>query len=227
MKKTFASLFRRPAETGPLDESSHPKSYFTQVFLRNYWGGKLSKSGPGSEGEPAKQKVAILKQIITGYKVFSVLDLGCGDFYWMQEIAPLVGRYHGVDVVEPLIDANRKRFGGAQVSFQRIDLSDPRQQQSLLLRNVDLVVCLDVLGHLLNKEVDSLMRFIFYDVQARFFLVTNRREEGSVDYLKREKTRFEGIDIEQHPLFLERHPRRLKQIPGLYPNDFFVLYELT
>jgi hypothetical protein len=58
-------------------------------------------------------------------------------------------------------------------------------------------------------------------------MVTNRREVGSSDYLKREKNRSQGIDIEQHPFFIERSPTRLKQVSGLFPKDVFDLYRLA
>ena len=159
--------------------------------------------------------------------ITSILDLGCGDLYWMKEIIPLIEYYHGIDVVKRLVKQNKELYGGQKVTFQCLDLSNAKHQKRLTVRVVDLIVCLDVFGHLLNSEVDSLLEFILYEITARFFLVTNRREPGSLDYLNHEKTRNEGIDLEQHPLFVKRQPNRLKQIPGLYPNDFFELYDLT
>ena len=92
-----------------LDES---KEYFTKVYMQNSWGGMLSRSGPGSEGDYASQKVELLKEIITEYGINSILDIGCGDLYWMKEIVPLLGNYHGVDVVEELVKVNKKQFEG-------------------------------------------------------------------------------------------------------------------
>jgi hypothetical protein len=105
-------------------------------------------------------------------------------------------------------------------------LSDPEQQKQLLLRQVDLVVCFDVFGHLLNAEVDSMLSCIFDHLDASFLLVSNRRDAHSMDYLRREKTRNEGIDLERHRLFAGRHPNRMKEIPALCLNDFFDLYKL-
>ena len=141
-------------------------------------------------------------------------------------LGPLVDRYHGVDIVDSVIKANQEQFADGHVSFQCLDLSVPDQQKQLRLTQTDLVVCLDVFGHLLNPEVDSLLGFIIDDLDARLFLVTNRRDAHSMEYLCREKTRNEGIDLEQHRLFLQHHPNRLKQTPALGPNDFFDLYDL-
>jgi len=227
MKRLLLSLLRWSPIARPSTESNQPKNYFTQVYLENSWGGEVSRSGPGSEGAFAAQKVDLIRETMAYTGASSILDLGCGDFHWMKEIITATHRYHGVDVVNKLVKKNKKQFGGPNISFQCLDLSDPAEQRRLSLRQADLVVCLDVIGHLLNNEVNSLLRFIFYDIAAKFFLVSNRREAGSGDYLRREKTRLEGIDIEQHPLFIERHPKRVKQFPALYPNDVFDLYDLT
>jgi hypothetical protein len=65
----------------------------------------------------------------------------------------------------------------------------------------DLVTALDVFGHMLNAEVDGLLHFILNESGTRLFLVTNRRDATSQDYLKREKTRHEGIDLTSHTRF--------------------------
>ncbi len=210
-----------------LDELGEPKEYFSKVYVQNLWGGILSRSGPGSEGDFANQKIKVLTEIIADYEINSILDIGCGDFYWMKEIAPLLDHYHGIDVVDDLVINNKKQYEGAKVSFQSIDVSKPDDQKLLNVRKVDLVTCLDVIGHLLNDEIDSLLSFILCDLEIKFLVVTNRREAASAYYLKRAKTRHEGIDLEQHPLFLKRKPVLLKQVPGLFPNDFFQLYSLV
>lgn len=203
-----------------------PQEFFTSVYRDNCWKGQASRSGPGSEGDFAIQKLKLLREVFSSLSITSVLDLGCGDFHWMKELARSVPRYHGVDVVESMIQKNQEQFGNAQITFQCLDVTDPTQQRQLLVKEVDLVICLDVFGHLLTREVDSLVSFILHGLRAKLFLVTNRREAGSTDYLRREKSRCEGIDLEQHPLFLTTRPKRLRQFPALYPQDFFDLYQL-
>lgn len=208
------------------EDSLSPREFFTTIYRDNCWNGQSSRSGPGSEGDFAAQKIKLLREVLSSFSITSILDLGCGDCHWMKELARFVPRYHGVDVVESMIQQNQKLFGNAQVTFQCLDVTDPNQQQSLLLKDADLVLCLDVFGHLLSREVDSLLTFILHGLKSRLFLVTNRREAGSADYLRREKSRSEGIDIEQHPLLLTTQPKRLHQFPALYPKDFFDLYQL-
>jgi hypothetical protein len=226
MRNFLKTLVRRFRGAKPPGDALKPRDYFSQVFKRNSWGGRQSKSGPGSEGAFAQQKITLIKDMMTGYGVSSILDFGCGDFSWMAEVAPGLGRYHGVDVVKKLTDKNTRRFGSPTISFQCLDLSDPAEQRLLAVKNADLLTCFDVFGHLLNREVDSLLQFIFSGCAVKFILVTNRRDAESARYLVREKSRFEGIDLERHPLFIERRPQRLKRVPGLYPDDYFDLYRL-
>jgi hypothetical protein len=225
MKSLLLSL-RRFRTTRLRAALSQPKDYFTHTYLHNSWRGQVSRSGQGSEGAFALQKVRIIQEVSAQLQISRILDFGCGDFYWMKEVVTSAYHYHGVDIVNKLVEINDRQFGAPNVSFQCLDLTNQRDQSQLSMRQADLVVCLDVFGHLLNNEVSSLLRFILCDLDITYFLVTNRREAGSTDYLWREKTREEGIDLEVHPLFIERHPTRLKQIPALYPNDFFDLYEL-
>ena len=221
------SLWYRSAQRLFLKESAHPKDYFGTIYSRNLWGGRNSKSGLGSEGAFARQKIELLEELRRTYAIRSILDLGCGDFNWMKDFVGRLDRYHGVDIVPDLIAANQARYGSERVSFQCIDLSNRSEQPKIAISRPDLVICFDVFGHLLNNEVDALLDFILNGLQAKYFLVTNRRVAGSTEYLQRAKTRLEGIDLEVHPLFKRRAPRRVRQSPGVYPDDFFDLYALN
>ena len=225
IKRVFGRFLRRFGAGMPEDFVA-PKEYFTEIYDNRVWRGRFSKSGPGSEGEFAAEKIRILQNIVRDFEISSILDIGCGDFYWMKEVAPLLKRYHGVDVVESVIHANNERFGDERITFQCLDLTDRSQQQQLSYRRPDLVMCLDIFGHLLTKEVTGLLRFILQDMDPCRLWVSNRRDAHSADYLEREKTRNQGIDIEKHPLFRERCPRRLFQQQVLATSDFLDLYDL-
>lgn len=204
------------------------RRFFDQVYRRNTWGGKASRSGTGSEGAFAEQKIALLAAIIEEFRVASQLDIGCGDFYWMRQVAPRLDRYLGVDLVDAMIQRNEREHGSDRVHFLRADLGErgPERGRVAAAGPFDLVSALDVFGHMLNAEVDGLLDFILNESAARLFLVTNRRDATSRDYLQRQKTRHEGIDLTAHPLFVRRAPRCLRQVPALYPADSFDLYAL-
>jgi hypothetical protein len=211
-----------------VDRGQSNQRFFDQVYRRNTWGGKASRSGKGSEGDFADEKIALLVGTIEEFGIATQLDIGCGDFHWMQKVAPRLDRYLGVDLVEPMLEQNRLAYGSDRVQFLRADLSKrgPQRGSVAAAGPFDLLTALDVFGHMLNAEVDGLLDFVLNESGARFFLVTNRRDATSLDYLKREKTRHEGIDLTGHPAFVRRAPRCLRHVPALYPGDSFDLYGL-
>lgn len=212
----------------PFDREKNNQRFFDQVYRSNFWGGGASRSGAGSEGAFADQKVDLLLSIIEEFEVTRQLDIGCGDFHWMRRVVARLDGYVGVDLVAAMIEQNAREHGSDRVVFLRADLSQLGAERSRVVAAgpFDLVTALDVFGHMLNAEVDGLLDFILNESGARLFLVTNRRDGTSRNYLQRPKTRHEGIDLTAHPLFVQRAPRCVRQVPALYPGDSFDLYEL-
>ncbi|GEM_PF-3428348 len=224
MKRIFKTL-KKKLKGIPSEEAS-PKKFFSAVYKHNLWHGKESLSGTGSEGSFATQKILLLERIINEKNIQSILDLGCGDLYWMVKVIPGLQQYHGVDVVESVIKQNTAAHGAENVHFQCLDLSAKRDQDKLAIRSCDLIICFDVLGHMLNEEIERFLHFIFYDLDARYILLTNRRDEGSELYLQRPKSRHEGINIQEHPIFKKHELAPVWKEKAEYPGDFFELYEL-
>jgi hypothetical protein len=113
---------------------------FERIFASNLWGAS-SRSGIGSE----LSSTATLRERLPGFLadlgVRTVLDLPCGDFSWLSTL-DLSVEYIGGDIVESLVDGNRRRFGRPDRQFVRLDLTaDP-------LPPSDLVLCRDCLVHL-------------------------------------------------------------------------------
>jgi len=218
LKKVY-EMFTRPGDR------SDPRNYFTWVYRHHAWGGERSRSGPGSEGAFAAQKIEVVNSILHDFEIRSVLDLGCGDFFWMREVMKDVDRYLGIDVVSSLVDENKRKYASGSVSFQCLDLSDIAEQARLAEKSFDLAICFDVIGHLLNDEVDRLLSFVIEELDIRYFLVTNRHDAQSERYLVRPKTRHEGINIQKHPLFARLHAMPVFTQEARYPGDFFELYD--
>ena len=75
-----------------------------------------------------------------------MLDVPCGDFYWMR-LVPLDVDYTGGDIVSDIVARNQAQYGDERRRFLRLDLlQDP-------LPAADLIFCRDCLVHLSNAHI--------------------------------------------------------------------------
>lgn len=106
-----------------------------------------SLSGPGSTKERTKTVIKIVCSTIRQYKINSVLDIPCGDFNWTKSVDLKNVSYHGADMVDELIEVNRRIYGGTGRTFTAIDLSTDEPPDA------DLVICRDCLVHFSIKSI--------------------------------------------------------------------------
>jgi SAM-dependent methyltransferase len=119
---------------------------FTGICRRNAWKGTVSVSGTGSDLGQTARIAAALPILFQRFQVRSVLDLACGDFYWMSRVDLRGVSYLGVDIVRALVEHNQ-RYARDGVAFRHLDLiADPLPQ-------AHLVVCRDCLVHLPFADV--------------------------------------------------------------------------
>jgi SAM-dependent methyltransferase len=134
---------------------------FSYIYEKNLWG---QGSGLGSFPEFTQPYVAMLQRFLHDHDIRSVVDVGCGDWQFSRLIDWGGVDYLGLDLVEPLIEANRKAFATDSISFEVATVGEP-------LPSADLVVCKDVLQHLpLAVVADYLAEF---RRRFRHVLVTN------------------------------------------------------
>lgn len=91
---------------------------FDDVYEKNRWGGGESRSGPGAGSIAVTQLAPLLKELVNRLGVQSVLDVGCGDGFWMPDLPG----YIGIDVSTKTIEASRQRHPGREYL---IDSGDP------------------------------------------------------------------------------------------------------
>ncbi len=128
---------------------------FRRIWAENYWGDAESRSGGGSNLEQTRVLREALAELLVRWKIESMLDLPCGDYYWMKEVARPVGlHYLGGDIVPELVASNQERYGNGQVQFERINLVEDE------LPRVDLVFCRDCLVHLSYEAIGKALRQI-------------------------------------------------------------------
>jgi len=78
---------------------------FDSIYRDNLWNGVESRSGPGSGDIATRALPDELRFIVHLHEISSVLDVGCGDGYWMPELPG----YVGCDVSEIALRLARRR----------------------------------------------------------------------------------------------------------------------
>ena len=148
---------------------------FTNVYANGLWGGEPGSffSGPGSNEEAARPYADFVTRFMAERNIRSVVDLGCGDFRVGRLIANAGVHYTGVDVVEPLIAHNTRRYGSETVRFHRADMTrDP-------LPPAELCLVREVFQHLSNAQVSAAWARVS---QYKYALVTEVHPEDFSHY---------------------------------------------
>lgn len=150
------------------------ESRFKRIYRMNLWRGADSRSGPGSslrETEVARRE---LPRLLDRVGAQSLLDIPCGDFFWMKEVPLPVESYIGADVVSKLVEDNNRRHGGERRIFVRLDVRvDP-------LPKVDVVLCRDCLDHMSFQDIQESLQNIARS-GAGYLLATTYPERENKD----------------------------------------------
>jgi hypothetical protein len=171
-----------------------PEAVFTEIFSNNYWGDKESLSGGGSNKIQTEKLFGELPRIFLDFNIKTILDIPCGDFYWMKDVDLTGINYVGADIVSDLIEQNKK-FESESVKFEKMNLITGPIPES------DLVFCRDCLVHFSYENIIKSLRTLC-DSNSKYFLTTGFR------------SRVENSDIatgEWRPLNLEAPPFNFPQ----------------
>lgn len=126
---------------------------FGNFYLKGNWGGG---SGFGSSLDNTFKFRMFLEDFVTSFKIQSISDIGCGDFSYMKTLSFLNKiNYFGYDIVDFIIEENKKKYENHQINFFTKDLIN----ESLKLK-VDLVLIKDLLQHLSFESIEKLFQNI-------------------------------------------------------------------
>jgi hypothetical protein len=203
------------------DRSRVTRGIFTSIYRHNGFYGKGSVSGPGSEIEQTRVLIAGLPPLFRELGLSSVLDIPCGDFYWMKTVDLGEIAYTGADIVEELIAQNRAKYAGRRVRFECLDLIRDR------LPSVDLIFCRDCLIHLSNEDALRALRNIC-DSGARYLLTTTFTDrEANVDI---ETGQARILNLQAAPFLLPQPLRVINEQcterNGAYPDKSMALWAI-
>jgi SAM-dependent methyltransferase len=139
---------------------------FQTIYANGMWGKGESRSGGGSYISTTVKVREALPRLWEQYGVKTFLDVPCGDYNWMKEVPKNGVTYIGGDIVEELVAANNERYGGAGVSFQKIDITKDA------LPRADMIFCKDCLQHLSYQNAKRALRN-FVTSSAVYLLTTS------------------------------------------------------
>ena len=145
-KLTWSKLFRTSRRK--ILELPTPEARFTRIYETNNWSNPESVSGEGSTLTNTANLRAALPGLFERHKIKTLLDAPCGDFHWMQHVVKETDiTYIGGDIVKPLIEETRAKYGDERTSFLHLDITADD------LPKADMMMCRDCLFHLSYEDI--------------------------------------------------------------------------
>jgi 2-polyprenyl-3-methyl-5-hydroxy-6-metoxy-1,4-benzoquinol methylase len=168
------------------------KEVFSKIYKEDLWHGG---SGAGSKLENVKEYVEVLQKYIDKPEVKTVLDLGCGDWQFSKFLDLSSVSYLGVDVVESVIESNSTSYSASNIKFISRDIT------TYEVPKVDLIICKDVLQHLCNKDVVTILVKII--TSSKFSLITNDFKPENTENKDINNGDYRCLDLTLSPFYLD------------------------
>jgi hypothetical protein len=135
-------------------KNSRLANKFTHIYRKNLFNGSVSLSGNGSDLGQTSELRLKLPNLIKSLNVRTLLDIPCGDLYWISKIDLNNVTYIGADIVPDLVALNSEKYGSAFKNFIVLDLSREVPPK------VDLIFCRDLFVHLSTRDIKSALQNI-------------------------------------------------------------------
>jgi SAM-dependent methyltransferase len=152
------------------------KMAMEQVYSDKLWGGPQYDyySGSGShQPELVLPYIEVVREFLNSFEhPLSVADLGCGDFNVGKALVEHTSSYTAVDIVEDLIERNKKLFQADHLSFHCLDIANDS------LPHADCALLRQVLQHLSNAEVQSIVEKL---TRYKYVILTEHVPHGDFD----------------------------------------------
>jgi SAM-dependent methyltransferase len=179
-----------------------PTEIFSDYARNNKWGDKESVSGKGSNLESTAEVRKLLPALLRELHATSILDVPCGDFFWMRHVDLAGIDYLGGDIVPDLIEANRRAHVRPGVAFQVVDLiSGP-------VPKADVIFVRDCLVHLSHEHVRAALANIARSGGTWLLATTFPDTPVNEDIVTGE---WRAIDLTKPPFNLPRPERLLAE----------------
>jgi len=164
-----------------------------------------SVNGPGSSLGCTQPIIDQLPALLDRYQITSILDVGCGDWTWMQhvDLFPLI--YTGWDGDLVQIARNRRKFAGRNLCrFECENILTVAK-----VPRYDVILCRDVLAHLPTEHIQAALAK-FKASGSRYLLAsTYPNADNQFDY---QPEHYAWLGYCEHPVDLQEQPYALAEI---------------
>ncbi|MBU0587271.1 MAG: class I SAM-dependent methyltransferase [Gammaproteobacteria bacterium] len=141
---------------------------FRLIYKTGYWkgvgGGSLSGEGSSLAATAAIRDS--LSGLLARFDIRSMLDVPCGDWYWMSKVELGNIAYIGGDIVEELVQENQRLYGKSGREFRKVNLIADD------LPKVDLIFVRDCLVHLEPEQIQLCVRNVIKSGSTYFATTT-------------------------------------------------------
>lgn len=199
------------------------KEIFTDIYKTREWGG-WNGVGPGStEKDGAQPFINYLQNFLNSHpEITTVVDMGCGYGELLKNIKwPKQAKYLGLDIVDSVIDFNRKHYVKKNIKFSKVN-----KLQDLAKYKGDLLILKDVIQHWTTQQILYAKNNIIPNF--RYAIIVNNIHTRYLTVVNSEISTGESrpIDLKAKPFFMnpkeikhyELPPFRTKRI-HLFEND--------
>lgn len=180
------------------------KDKFKIIYKYSYWKSINSRSfsGAGSENEATINIRKELELFIKKENIKSIIDIPCGDFFWMSKLNLDNINYTGADIVEDLIYENKKNH---KFNFIKLDIIKDN------IEEYDLIINRDCLVHFTDDEIFKTLKNI-KNSKCKYF--------GSTIFLDNYNNKKSDLPDNWRPINLCKEPFNL-------PDPYIILNDST
>lgn len=138
------------------NSATSTKEVMSEIYEKKKWGGANKDFYSGS-GSHSRKVVRPYNKVISSFlqsfeNGLVVCDLGCGDFNVGEKLVPYSKKYQAIDIVEDLIERNKKLFINDKLEFHCLNIVTDD------LPDGDCILVRQVLQHLSNKEIKAVVK---------------------------------------------------------------------
>ncbi len=170
--------------------------FFKNIYKNNQWGDSQSRSGTGSNLEQTKIIRKVIIEVVKKYQIKTLLDIPCGDFFWLKEIKTEIetylDSYIGSDIVDEMIQNNIALYSNDKIKFNIMDI------KRSLLPYSDLLLCRDCLVHFSFEDILKALQNIKKS-KSGLLLTTTFPNQQNRDIIT---GAWRPIDLQKFPFYL-------------------------